>query len=183
VKVILASYLWLCKTVSDLTGNQIVRTMALIAVLLLPHCEPALAQAPPTATEAFNLRIKCKSMADEKADAMEWHRLSVADGKAGGLSAADVEALNRNVPETLGSWHSSKYDAKTVESETHQVYDAQIDDLLANARILNGKKSGQVWDEYKGPWVPPADCRFCMKGDGWDAAIAYMDEIMSDKRQ
>src|SRR5437762_995028 len=127
---------------------------------------------------------------------MAWHRMSVADGKAGGLSASDVEALNRNQPETLGDWHSSKYDSKnnrcyiriyqhwrskTVESETHQVYDAQIDDLLANARILNGKKSGQMWDGYKGPWVPAADCR-CMKGDGWDAAIAYMDEIMSDKR-
>src|SRR5260370_31561467 len=136
---------------------------ALLALVIIVAAGSAFAQTPPSATEAFNLRSKCKTMADEKADAMAWHRLSGADGKEGGLSAADVDAMNRNLPETLGSWHSSKYDAKnnrcyvriyqhwrskTVESETHQVYDAQIDDLLANARILNGKKSGQGWDEY-----------------------------------
>ena len=31
----------------------------------------AFAQTPPTATEAFNLRIKCKGMADEKAEINE----------------------------------------------------------------------------------------------------------------
>jgi hypothetical protein len=174
-----------------------VRTIVLIAALML-NSGLAFAQTLPTATEAFNLRIRCKAMADEKAEAMAWHPLSVAGGAELGMSAAAVTALNSaGEAENIGSWHSSKYDAKSnrcyvriyqhrrsskLETETHQVYDAQTDDLLANARILNGKKSGQVWDEYKGPWVPPADCRFCMRGDGWDAAIAYMDELMTDKR-
>jgi hypothetical protein len=36
------------------------------------------AKTPPTATEAFNLRIRCKQMADEKADAVAWHEMTVA---------------------------------------------------------------------------------------------------------
>jgi hypothetical protein len=183
-----------------LTGRTPLVALRLIvgSLLLLPACGLAFAQTPPAATEAFNLRIRCKAMADEKAEAMAWHPLSVAGGAELGMSAAAVDALNRvREAENIGSWHSSKYDAinnrcyvriyqhtrsSKLETEIHQVYDAQIDDLLANAKIINGKKSGQVWDEYKGPWVPPADCRFCMKGDGWDAAIAYMEEIMTDKR-
>ncbi len=43
-----------------------------LAVILLPSllivCGLAVAQTPPTATEAFNLRIRCKQMADQKAD-------------------------------------------------------------------------------------------------------------------
>ena len=31
-------------------------------------CGAAFAQTPPTATEAFNLRIRCKEMADKKAE-------------------------------------------------------------------------------------------------------------------
>ena len=43
------------------------RAITLVAVLML-NCGAGLAQTPPTATEAFNLRIKCKQMADEKAE-------------------------------------------------------------------------------------------------------------------
>jgi len=37
--------------------------------LLLIASGQAVAQTPPTATEAFNLGIRCKQMADQKADA------------------------------------------------------------------------------------------------------------------
>ncbi len=40
-----------------------------LAVILLPSLLIVCgAQTPPTATEAFNLRIRCKQMADQKAD-------------------------------------------------------------------------------------------------------------------
>jgi hypothetical protein len=61
--------------------------------------------------------------------------------------------------------------------EVQQVYDAQVDDLLAHAGIGNGKKHGSIWDEsYKGNrWL---------SGDaGWEAAVTYMDELMADPRK
>jgi hypothetical protein len=156
------------------------------------------AQTPPTATEAFDLRIRCKVMADKKANDLSWHPLSVADGVAGGMSADAVAALNKStMPKVLGSWQTSRYDAKnnrcyiqiyshtqraSFDSEFRQVYDAQTDDLLAFAEIKNGTKNGMVFDKYKGPPVPHCfSTPGCVPGLGWDAAIAYMDEMMADK--
>jgi hypothetical protein len=171
---------------------------SLIVILLPSLLIVCGAQTPPTATEAFNLRIRCKQMADEKADALAWHELSVADGASMGMSAADVARLNDQTrPEVLGSWSSSKYDAKNnrcyiriykhirrtrtpqpFDYEVQQVYDAQVDDLLATAWIENGKKHGSIWDQsYTGE-------RFFKDGDAsWEAAIAYMDELMADPRK
>jgi hypothetical protein len=121
------------------------------------------AQSPPTATEAFNLRIKCKKMSDEKAEALSWHDMSVADGAAMGLmSPAAVAAWNDKIrPEVVSSWNTSKYDPinnrcygriyshtkkANLDTEYDQVYDLQTDDLLAHADIKNGKKSGIIWD-------------------------------------
>ena len=148
--------------------------------------------------EAFNLRIRCKQMADQKADELAWHELSVADGASIGMSAADVARLNDQTrPEVLGSWSSSKYDAinnrcyvriykhtrrqsagRKSEYEVHQVYDAQVDELLAHAQIQDGKKSGSIWDEsYKGQ-------RFFKDGDAdWEGAVTYMNELMADPRK
>jgi hypothetical protein len=97
-----------------------------------------------------------------------------------------------------GSWSSSKYDAinnrcyvriykhirrqpvgrKPLELEVHQVYDAQVDELLAHAEINNGKKNGSIFDEsYKGQ-------RFFKDGDAsWEAAVTHMDELMADPRK
>jgi hypothetical protein len=59
-----------------------------------------------------------------------------------------------------------------------QLFDAQVDDLLASADIRNDKKNGVIFDEsYKGNrWVSGGDA-------GWDAAIKYMDELMADPRK
>jgi hypothetical protein len=153
------------------------------------------AQTPPTATEAFNLRIRCKQMADQMADALAWNGMSVADGASLGMSAADVARLNDQTrPEVLGSWSSSKYDATNnrcyvriynhtrrkskYDYEVHQVYDAQVENLLASAEIKNGKKNGDIWDEsYTGQ-------RYFKDGDAsYEAAITYMDELMADPRK
>jgi hypothetical protein len=136
----------------------------------------AVAQTPPTATEAFNLRIRCKQMADHKAGEF-----------------ADINAAGKW--EILESWGSSRYDATNnrcyiliyqhirksgfgLEHVSSQLFDAQVDDLLANAEIRNGKKNGTIWDEsYKGQ-------RYFKDGEAaWDAAIKYMNELMADPRK
>jgi hypothetical protein len=171
---------------------------SLIVILLPSLLIVCGAQTPPTATEAFNLRIRCKQMADQKADAGAWHDMTVAECAAFGCSAADVARINeRDRPEVLGSWSSSRYDAtnnrcyiriyrhirrtqtpQPFDYEVQAVYDAQVDDLLANADIRNGKKNGNIWDQsYKGE-------RFFKDGDAsYEAAVTYMDELMADPRK
>jgi hypothetical protein len=166
---------------------------SLIVILLPSLLIVCGAQTPPTATEAFNLRIRCKQMADEKADALAWHDMSDADGASVGWSPAVVARINYQTrPEVLGSWSSSKYDAKSNrcyvyihnhtrrksnDYEVDQVYDAQVDDLLVHAEINNGKKHGSIWDEsYKGNRVIGGDANY-------DAAVTYMYELMADPRK
>jgi hypothetical protein len=164
--------------------------IAVLLPLLLIVCG---AQTPPTATEA--LSVRCAQMADQLADAFAGHKLSVAAGAAIGMSAADVARINdEQRPEVLGSWHSSKYDAinnrcylrihthtqrkSQYDYEVQLVYDARLDNLLATAEIINGKKRGSISDEsYKGQ-------HSFKDGDaGWEAAITYMDELMADPRK
>jgi hypothetical protein len=150
---------------------------------------PAFGQSAPTATEAFNLRIKCKQMADEKAEDMSWHPLEPANGAGVGMSPAAVARLNeQNRPEIISSSHSSRYDPKSnrcyveirlhtrrkeLDRDSRQVYDAQIDDLVAFTKIDNGKKVGMVFDHKHQTTTD--------KNLGWDDADAYMDQIMEDK--
>jgi hypothetical protein len=174
---------------------QFLRGIILIAAMML-NCGVGFTQTPPTATEVFNLRTKCKAMADEKADSMQLPPMTIADGAALGWSAATVDALNKNREATLEvllSTHSSKYDAKNNrcyveffeqkkygkhkenEVQHRQIYDAQTDDLLAFAKIENGKKVGMVFDH---------EHRSTMGDDlGWTDANAYIDEMMFDKRR
>lgn len=164
-----------------------------VVIALIVSCGTASSQTP-AATEESQLRARCQALADEKAGAMASHVLSVADGAAFGMPVAAVDALNKSQSEMLGSSHSSKYDAAgnrcyirlyehkrngQFETEHHGIYDARTDDLIAFARRVNGRETGYVFDIRKGPWVSPANCRNCTAGVGWDAAIAYMDEIMA----
>jgi hypothetical protein len=113
----------------------------------------------------------------------------MADRKAGELAAGNA-ALRWEVLQSSGS---SRYDATNnrcyvliyhhirkpgFENVVRQLFDAQVDDLLASADIRNGKKNGVIFDEsYKGNrWVSGGDA-------GWDAAIKYMDELMADPRK
>ena len=159
----------------------------------------AFGQTPPTATEAFNLRIKCKTMADEKAESLINTRpLTYADGASAGMSAVAVDALNRTNAENrelIQEYHSSKYDAKTnrcyieifqhkkigkhksIEVQVRQIYDGQTDELLATAGFENGTMSGVVFDPQHPPKNPPD------KKSGWDEAHDYMNEMMLDNRR
>jgi hypothetical protein len=125
----------------------------LVVILASVFPEVANAQSPPTATEAFNLRIQCKKMSDQKAQ----------------------EMMETNIMlqwEYIGTSNTSKYDPASnrcygriyahivkrnfhLDHEYDQLYDLQIDDLLGWASIENGKKHGSISDEnYKKPWAP-----------------------------
>jgi hypothetical protein len=147
------------------------KSVIAVLPLLLVVCG---AQTPPTATEAFNLRIRCKQMADQKANDL----------------AAGNALLKWEIVQSSGS---SRYDAINnrcyihiyhhirkpgYEKVVRQLFDAQVDDLLADASIENGKKSGVIFDEsYKGQ-------RFFKDGDAsWEGAVTCMNELMADPRK
>jgi hypothetical protein len=145
--------------------------VVLPVALLLIASGQAVAQTPPTATEAFNLRIRCKQMADQKANDL----------------AAGNALLKWEIVQSTGS---SRYDAINnrcyiliyhhirkpgYEKVASQLYDAQVDDLLADASIENGKKGGVIFG-YK-DWGR-------LTGEAsYDAAIHYMNEMMADPRK
>jgi hypothetical protein len=152
----------------------------------------ALAQTPPTATDAFNLRIKCKELAERKLDNFSFHRLSVTDGDSIGMSADTIAAINGNAPEVLDAWQTSKYDSENghcyvqlykhtfvreppFDRELLDLYDVQTDSLLAFANIENGKKVGMVFNKKHR--------KTASKNHGWDDAVAYMDEMLADNRK
>jgi hypothetical protein len=64
---------------SEEAGAPMRKSLIVVLPLVLVAGGLAVAQTPPTATEAFNLRIRCKQMADKKAD-------ELAAGNAGNIS-------------------------------------------------------------------------------------------------
>ena len=163
--------------------NSLRLVSAFIGFLLLAaHVS---AQSPPTATDAFNLRIKCKRISDEKAQ--------------------ESSEINRMLEwKFVAAWNTSKYDPISnrcygriyvhmtkqnfhLEHEHDQLFDLQIDELLADATIENGKKHGSIFDtDYKKPWLPTCQADGCPSNFGdhtWQAAEDYMDELMADPRR
>jgi hypothetical protein len=145
--------------------------IAVLLPLLLLVCG---AQTPPTATEAFNLRIRCKQMADQKANdlregaALAKWEVSFSSG------SSRYDAINNRCYILI--YHEIRKPG--YEYLYRYLYDAQVDDLLANADIKNGKYSGSIWDEnYKG------QCVFKGGIDCYEEAIRYMNEMMADPRK
>lgn len=147
---------------------QIERGLVLIMVLML-NCGAAFAQAPPTATEVFNLRIRCKEMADKKA---ENFFLGTQDSIkfVSWSSKYDIKS-NRCY---IGLLVQNSYPKIPMEREQRQVYDGATDDLVAFAKIENGKKVGMVFDT--------GHRKTTDENIGWNDAIDYMDELMADRR-
>jgi hypothetical protein len=168
------------------------RRSILVGLILIAVASPsfllfavhASAQSPPSATEAFNLRIKCKKMSDEKAQ--------------------EFTEGNRTLKwEIVTAWNTSKYDPISnrcygriyshitkqnyrLDHENDLLFDLQIDDLLAAATIENGKKHGQIHDpDYKKPWLPscPGGCPPDFGDKTWQAATDYMNEFMTEPRK
>jgi hypothetical protein len=148
-----------------------VRSKLVLCIFLLTS--PALGQTPPTATEAFDLRIRCKEMVERRAQ-------EVGDQiRAGGKFAPEIEFAA----------HNSRYDPKAnrcygefiehdkikvtlQKRESRVLYDMQIDDLLADTKIQNGKKWGMVFDHSH---QITSDSNL-----GWDDANAYIDKMMTE---
>lgn len=169
---------------------------ALLGAGIIALTGQTIAQTPPTATEEFNLRNRCKQMADEKAYAMTEHPLTNADGASVGLKPADVAAMNKEMEQRRANVmlesHASNYDAKSnrcyIEIIIHkrlgknfenevkhrQVYDAQTDDLLSFTKIENGQKVGMVFD--------PDHRTTADNNLGFDDANTYMDQKMRARR-
>jgi hypothetical protein len=166
-------------------GNMSVNGITCIILAIILNCGQALAQAPPTATEAFNLRTKCKTMSDEKA--AEFLQLNTAAGWKIDLAwnTSKYDPINNRCYGRLYE-HITKQNYG-YDSVSDQIYDLQTDDLLANAQIKNGKKSGNIFDaaDYKKPWLP--SCRGgCPPDFGdqtWQAVQDYMNEFMADPRK
>ena len=162
------------------------KSLIIVLPLALIAGGQAVAQTPPTA--------RCKQIADQMADAFAPHEMSVSEGASMGLSADDVARQNEQPRSSvLASGSFSKYDPinnrcylriykhvrrQSTDYEVHEVYDAQIDKLLASAKIINGKKHGSIPDEsYKG--------QRSFKDDdaSWQAAISYMDELVAEPQK
>jgi hypothetical protein len=118
-----------------------------VALCLLVLIAPAHSQTPPTAREAFNLRIKCKQMVAQNEQDMQEQR----------------DRLGKLAPELSSSFSSSRYDPRanrcygefhyhenvrraSLDREVRALYDMQVDDMLAFWEIKNGKKNGMVFD-------------------------------------
>jgi hypothetical protein len=156
--------------------------LALSYILFAAHVS---AQSPPAATEAFNLRIQCKKISDEKAQEV-------------------LETNSMLKWEIVAAWNTAKYDPMSnrcygriyehivkpsyhLDHESDQVFDLQTADLLAVAMIENGKKHGSIFDpDYKKPWLPSCSANGCAPDFGdqlWQAAEDYMNEFMADPRR
>lgn len=147
-------------------GLMLMRLVALGSLLI---AYPALAQMPPTATEAFNLRIVCQLMADKKAE-----------------EKANFVALDKDT-KTIFAYHASRYDPKANrcyvelqgryekrghDSAIREVYDGQIDNLLAATINDDNEKRGMVFDQ---------DHKMTDdKKQSYDDADAYMNVMMAD---
>jgi hypothetical protein len=144
-----------------------------------------LAQSPPTATEAFNLRIKCKKLSDEKAQGFIDMNRMVVDWET--VQAWNTSKYDPISNRCYGRFYSHKIRQKyRLDHEADQVYDLQTDDLLAGAMIENGKKHGNIFDpEYKKPWLPSCrgGCPANFGDQTWQAAVDYMNEMMADPRK
>jgi hypothetical protein len=160
-----------------------------------PICEAPNAQATNhrSAAGAGSRRSSCGPNAAHSNRGIQPTYQMQADGRSEGVARIN----DQERPEVLGSWNSSKYDAinnrcyirvykhirrtqtpQPFEHEVQQVYDAQVDDLLASASIRNGKKDGSILDQsFKGE-------RYFKDGEAsYEAAIKYMDELMADPRK
>jgi hypothetical protein len=141
------------------------------------------AQSPPTATEAFNLRIKCKKMSDEKAQYLTGSIEVVAASNTSKYDPISNRCYGRFYQHTTNEHTTNR--TKDLDGEHDSLYDLQIDDLLAMATIVNGKKNG-IYFGYRGPSWPSCSAKGCPPDYGdqmWQATEDYINEIMADPRK
>jgi hypothetical protein len=183
----------------------LVAALALAASIL--SFNASFAQTPPTATEAFNLRIRCKDMALKKLEEVVTHPMTYQDGISLSGSAADVDRLNRMYEQTFGrvvgeqQW--SHYNPKTnrcyieiyvhkrpqrtpaVEREVRPTRGPPAQEtevwFLFDAQMdeLLAQAETNLTTDRKDGTVFDTNANFEARS-GWDAAMAYINAVMAD---
>jgi hypothetical protein len=129
---------------------------------------PAFAQVPPpTDTEAFNLRVVCKQMADKKAE--EKANLVAADKSTETVFERHASRYDPNANRCYIDLHE-QYRRKGRNEVLREVYDGQIDKPLAFTLSDNSELSGKVFD--------PNHTATNDENGGYDDAVSYMDAMM-----
>jgi hypothetical protein len=64
---------------------------------------------------------------------------------------------------------------KPMDYQNRVIYDGRTNEMLAFARIENGRKSGMVFDKQ------PKSSN--LENDGWDHASEYIDQMMAKDRK
>jgi hypothetical protein len=152
-----------------------VKVQGNIALILLLVFEVGAghAQSLPTATEAFNLRIKCKEMVAER-DRDNFERNSkLGEFERKLISSIYVSRYDPKTNKCYGAFSTLTLDLQDKRQVLFRsLYDLQIDELMATWEDNNGQKSGMVIDKYNRGKYPP----------GKDAAEAFINEMLSDKQ-
>lgn len=130
-------------------------------------------------------------MAEEKFESLRTPPLTYEIGQSMGMSPAQVDAHNKTRLQEVHAFVKSKYEpvnsrcyadvyyhmrSPKLDVEHRQVYDLQIDELLAFTKVENGKKVGMVFDEQH-------PRRWLEEDLGWNDANAYMDALMKDTKK
>jgi hypothetical protein len=134
----------------------------------------AFGQALPTATEAFNLRIKCKELVDEKTQTMteDFYRPKAPELEFFYSSSRYDARVNRCYGDF--HWKQKFHTGLMKERESRSLFDMQVDDLVAFNKNEDGKKVGMVFDHSH---------QSTSNGNlGWDDADTFMNDMIEDKK-
>jgi len=78
------------------------------SILTLLAVLPAAPQMPPTATEAFDMPVRCMKLGAQKLESLQTQPESIADGASMGMSPAVVMRFNEEyVPQLIDAHYSS----------------------------------------------------------------------------
>jgi hypothetical protein len=132
----------------------------IVLCVVLGVVTSAFAQAPPTATEAFNLRIKCKEMVDRKEKDLQDEYVTA------------MRSSSRYDPRSNRCFGEFQYYTPGLYKETRLLVDMQIDEVIAHWGIVDKKhKFGTVYRKLQKP---------LLTNKGWDDADAYISKMMAE---
>ena len=139
-------------------------------LLLLSFLNEGVAQTaflPPTATEIFDLRSKCAALGRKMLD-------QNVIGPA--LTQTQISRYQPLTNRCYVELNAQTADMTKRMTYFHTVlYDGQTGEMLASMKIVNGQKSGMVFDRNH---QTKTDANA-----GWDDARIYIDEMMADDRK
>jgi hypothetical protein len=144
--------------------------LTILPFLLSLFIGSAAAQTPPTATEVFNLRIRCKVMVAQKDRENYERNVRQGEFKTEIILSTSSSRYDPKTNRCYGEYFTHYYYNVTREVFRRSLYDMQIDELMATWEDNSGQKSGMVIDKFNRGKYPP----------GKDAADTFINEMMSD---